>query len=157
MLHSPSLRPILAEKTPQVTNSVKSKINFIQTLNVFALTSSEEKTLSYQKKESPSNQRDVLLLDNPGDGGAVSQLGLISSAIISKAAGGHGLQVLVAIITPLATISPLDDNSQVPLRVLLVGLQHRAVPALLKVQRPPGDLAGLHHPLGHQVRREKRS
>merc|ERR1712107_460199 len=69
-----SPRPILAEKTPQVTNSVKSKIDFIQTLNVFALTSSEEKTLSYQKKESPSNQRDVLLLDNPGGGGAVSQL-----------------------------------------------------------------------------------
>ena len=156
MLHSPSLRPILAEKTPQVTNSVKSKINFIQTLNVFALTSSEEKTLSYQKKESPSNQRDVLLLDNPGDGGAVSQLGLISSAIISKAAGGHGLQVLVAILTTLATISPLDHR-QLALRVLLVGRQHRPVPALLKVQRPPGDLAGLHHPLGHQVRREKRS
>ena len=156
MLHSPSLRPILAEKTPQVTNSVKSKIDFIQTLNVFALTSSEEKTLSYQKKESPSNQRDVLLLDNPGDGGAVSQLGLISSAIISRKAGGHGLQVLVAILTPLATISPLDHR-QLALRVLLVGLQHRPVPALLKVQRPPGDLAGLHHPLGHQVRREKRS
>ena len=156
MLHSPSLRPILAEKTPQVTNSVKSKIDFIQTLNVFALTSSEEKTLSYQKKESPSNQRDVLLLDNPGDGGAVSQLGLISSSIISRKAGGHGLQVLVAIITSLATISPLDDR-QLALRVLLVGLQHRPVPALLKVQRLPGDLAGLHHPLGHQVRREKRS
>ena len=156
MLHSPSLRPILAEKTPQVTNSVKSRINFIQTLNVFALTSSEEKTLSYQKKESPSNQRDVLLLDNPGDGGAVSQLGLISSAIISRKAGGHGLQVLVAILTSLATISPLDHR-QLSLRVLLVGLQHRPVPALHKVQRLPGDLAGLHHPLGHQVRREKRS
>ena len=155
MLHSPSLRPILAEKTPQVTNSVKSKIDFIQTLNVFALTSSEEKTLSYQKKESPSNQRDVLLLDNPGDGGAVSQLGLISSAIISRKAGGHGLQVLVAIITPLATISPLDHR-QLPLRVLLVGLQHRAMPALLEVQRLPGDLAGLHHPLRYEVRREKR-
>merc|ERR1712107_649847 len=49
----PSLRPILAGKTPQVTNSVKSRINFIQTLNVFALTSLEEKTLSYQKKNPP--------------------------------------------------------------------------------------------------------
>ena len=154
MLQSPSLRPILAEKTPQVTNSVKSKINFIQTLNVFALTSSEEKTLSKQNK--PSNQRDVLLLDNPGDGGVVSQLGLISSAIISKEAGGHGLQVLVAILTSLATISPLDHR-QLALRVLLVGLQHRPVPALLKMQRLPGDLAGLHHPLGHEVRRQKRS
>ena len=154
MLHSPSLRPILAEKTPQVTNSVKSKINFIQTLNVFALTSSEEKTLSYQKKNPP--QRDVLLLDNPGDGGAVSQLGLISSAIISKEAGGHGLQVLVAILTSLATVSPLDHR-QLALRVLLVGREHRAVPALLKVQRLPGDLAGLHHPLGHEVWRQKRS
>ena len=86
----------------------------------------------------------------------MSQLGLISSAIISKAAGGHGLQVLVAILTSLATISPLDLR-QLALRVLLVGLQHREVPALLKVQRLTGDLAGLHHPLGHEVWRQKRS
>ena len=87
----------------------------------------------------------------------MSQLGLISSTIISKAAGGHGLQVLVAIITTLATISPLDDQGQLSVRVLLVGLQHRAVPAMLKVQRLTGDLAGLHNPLRHEVWRQKRS